>query len=287
MDYKFSVLISVYFKEVPQYLEVALKSITDDQTLKPNQIVLVKDGPLTKELDMVVDRYVEKYSDLFKIVSLEKNSGLGKALNIGLENCDYELVARMDGDDISKPERFKEQIEMFKKNPELDMIGSWIDEFEIKNGEFKIRSIRNVPETNDEIHQKLKTICAFNHPTVMYKKSKVIEAGSYLQEFALEDYYLWVRLALNNCKFYNLQKSLLYFRVTEGTSKRRGGIKLLKNDLQFQKKIYLENFTNRLEYSKNICKYSFYRVIPFTLRNFLQKKIYRRRKDDIGCNSYV
>ncbi|MGL5056122.1 MAG: glycosyltransferase [Fusobacteriaceae bacterium] len=277
MDYKFSVLISIYFKEIPEYLELALKSITDDQILKPNQIVLVKDGLLTKELDMVVNKYTKKYPNIFKIVALEKNSGLGKALNIGLENCNYELVARMDGDDISKPERFLEQIELFKKNPELDVIGSWIDEFEIKKGEFKIRSIRNVPENNDEIYLKLKKVCAFNHPTIMYKKIKVIEVGSYLQEFALEDYYLWIRLALNNCKFYNLQKSLLYFRITKDTSKRRGGINLLKSDLEFQNKLLAENFIKHRQYFKNIILYTLYRLISSKMRLAIQTTIFRGR----------
>ena len=235
MDFRFSVLISVYYKEIPRYLDRALQSITDDQVLKPNEIVLVKDGPLTKELDEVIEKYQKRYPNLFKIVALEKNYGLGKALNIGLKNCTYELVARMDGDDISKPERFKKQIDIFKENPDLDILGSWIDEFIEKDGEIKIRSIRKVPETNEEIYQKLKSICAFNHPTVMYRKTKIIEVGSYSQEFALEDYYLWIRLAISGANMYNLQESLLEFKITEGTSKRRGGLKLLKSDIKFQK----------------------------------------------------
>lgn len=276
MDLRFSVLISVYYKEVPEYLNLALKSITDDQILKPNQIVLVKDGPLTKELDKVIKKYIKKYNKLFKIISLEKNYGLGKALNIGLENCDYELVARMDGDDISKPERFQEQIEVFKNNNELDMIGSWIDEFEVKNQNIKIRSIRSVPEKNQDIHKKLRSVCIFNHPTVMYKKSKIIEAGSYSQEFILEDYYLWIRLALNNCKFYNIQKSLLFFRITLDTSKRRGGIKLLKNDFNFQKKLLEKKFIERKNFLKNIILYCIYRLLHPKLRLFFQKNLLRK-----------
>lgn len=289
MDLRFSVLISVYYKEIPEYLEQALKSITDDQILKPNQIVLVKDGYLTEELDKVIEKYKKKYNNLFKIISLEKNYGLGKALNIGLENCDYELVARMDGDDISKPERFQEQIEVFEKNYELDMVGSWIDEFEIKNGGFKIRNIRNVPEKNEEIHKKLKNICAFNHPTVMYKKSKIKQVGSYNQEFKLEDYYLWIRMSINKFKFYNIQKSLLFFRITKGTSQRRGGINLLKNDLKFQKFLYSKKITNLSEYILNILIYSIYRMLPNFLRQGIQNFFCRRRTkvNDISYNSNI
>lgn len=278
---KFSVLMSIYYKEIPEYLDLSLESITDKQILKPNEIVLVKDGPLTKELDDVVKKYINKYPNLFKIISLEKNYGLGKALNIGLENCSYELVARMDGDDISKPKRFKEQVEIFKNNSDIDICGSWIDEFQVKDKKLEVQSIRKVPETNNEIHQKLKFICAFNHPTVMYKKSKVLKAGSYLQTFALEDYYLWVRLALNKCKMYNIQKSLIYFRITDGTAKRRGGIKLLKSDLKFQKYLLKEKFINKKEYLKNVFVYGIYRIIPWKIREYLQKRILRKSKENI------
>lgn len=278
MDFRFSVLISVYYKEIPRYLDRALQSITDDQVLKPNEIVLVKDGPLTKELDEVIEKYQKRYPNLFKIVALEKNYGLGKALNIGLKNCTYELVARMDGDDISKPERFKKQIDIFKENPDLDILGSWIDEFIEKDGEIKIRSIRKVPKTNEEIYQKLKSICAFNHPTVMYRKTKIIEVGSYSQEFALEDYYLWIRLAISGANMYNLQESLLEFRITEGTSKRRGGLKLLKSDVKFQKKLYGLDFINKRELLLNLIKYFVYRLLPNDLRGKIQK---------IYCRSYL
>lgn len=271
-NFKFSVLISVYYKEVPEYLDLSLESITDKQILKPNEIVLVKDGLLTKELDNVIEKYIKKYPNLFKIVALEKNYGLGKALNVGLKNCSNELVARMDGDDISKPERFKEQIEIFKNNSNIDICGSWIDEFQMKDKKIEIQSIRKVPKTNDEIYKKLKFVCAFNHPTVMYKKSRVIKIGSYLQTFALEDYYLWVRLALNKCKMYNIQKSLIYFRITDGTVKRRGGIKLLKSDLKFQKYLLKEEFINKREFIKNIFIYGTYRIIPWRIRKILKNK---------------
>lgn len=275
MDFRFSVLISVYYKEIPRYLDRALQSITDDQVLKPNEIVLVKDGTLTKELDEVIEKYQKSYPNLLKIVALEKNYGLGKALNIGLKNCTYELVARMDGDDISKPERFKKQIDIFKGNPDLDILGSWIDEFIEENGEMRIRSIRKVPEKSDEIYQKLKSICTFNHPTVMYKKSKVIEVGSYLQEFALEDYYLWIRIAINGANMHNIQESLLSFRITEGTSKRRGGLKLLKSDVKFQKKLYELGFINKRKLLQNLVKYIVYRLLSNKMRDVLQRKIYR------------
>lgn len=267
--------MSVYFKEQPEYLDLSLKSITDDQILKPNEIVLVKDGPLTKELDEVIDKYILKYNELFKIVSLNKNGGLGNALNVGLQQCTYDLVARMDTDDIAKPERFEEEIEVFKTNPNLDIVGSWIDEFCEEENKIVVKRRREVPETSQEIYNKLKKICAFNHPTVMYRKTKVLGVGSYSQEFSLEDYYLWIRLAISGCLMHNIQKSLLYFRTNEETYKRRGGIKLLKNDLTFQSKLYQLNFINARELIRNSLVYGVYRILPNKIREVLQKNIYR------------
>lgn len=276
MDLNFSVLMSVYFKELPRYLDLSLKSITDNQILKPNEIVLVKDGPLTKELDEVIDKYALKYRNLFKVINLDKNSGLGKALNIGLQYCTYDLVARMDTDDIAKPERFKEQIGVFKKNSNLDIVGSWIDEFCEEENKIVVKRRREVPETSQEIYNKLKKICAFNHPTVMYRKTKVLGVGSYSQEFSLEDYYLWIRLAISGCLMHNIQKSLLYFRTNEATYKRRGGIKLLKNDLTFQYKLYQLDFINTREFIRNSLIYGVYRILPNKIRGALQKKLFRK-----------
>lgn len=272
MKDKFSVLISVYFKEKPEYLDKALESILDKQTLKPNEIVLVKDGPLTQELDFIIKKYKNKYPNIFKIIVLEKNMGLGRALNIGLNNCSNELVARMDGDDISKAERFEKQLEVFKKIPELTMVGSFVDEFE---REGIIRSKRIVPKNNDDILAELKTRCVFNHPTVMYKKSKVLDAGNYSQDFILEDYWLWVRMAIEGNKFYNIQESLLEFRVTKDTLKRRGGLKLFINDIKFQKKLLEISFIKKNDFLKNIILWSTYRLIPWKLRELLQKKLMR------------
>lgn len=277
MDYRFSVLMSVYIKEKPEYLEKSLKSIFD-QKLKADEVVLVKDGPLTDELENIISKFEEDEKTL-KIISLEKNMGLGEALRIGIENCSYELIARMDTDDICKKNRFEEQINCFKKNPDLDMIGSWTDEFQEVDGEIKVKSIRKTPEKEEEIIKKLKMSNAFNHPTVMYKKSAVIKAGNYSEEFnCLEDYYLWVRMAVNNSKFYNIQKSLIYFRVTIGTSKRRGGLKMLQNDIRLHRKFEKIGFINKSQKYSNILIWGLYRIIPAEFRKNLQSKFLRDKK---------
>lgn len=269
MEYKFSVLMSVYVKEKPNYLKKSLTSIIN-QTLKPNEIILVKDGPLTKELEEVIARFLIDEKTI-KIISLEKNVGLGEALRIGIEQCNYDLIARMDTDDISKENRFEKQIECFKKNPELDMIGSWTDEFQEVDGEIKVQSIRKTPENQNEILKKLKRSNAFNHPTVMYKKKSILKAGNYSEEFnCLEDYYLWVRMAVNKNRFYNIQESLIYFRITQDTSKRRGGLKMLKKDILLHNKFEKLGFINKVQKIKNICLWSIYRLVSNKCRNKLQ-----------------
>lgn len=277
MNFSFSVLMSVYYKDNPIFFDRALKSIIDDQILKPNEIVLVKDGPLTDELEKVIKKWKDKTNNLFKIIAFEKNKGLGEALRIGIQECKYELIARMDSDDISKSERFFKEIEIFKSNSEIDMVGSWINEFWEIDNKIILKKMRQVPENDEEIKRKLKILSAFNHPTVMYKKSKVIESGNYNEKYHyMEDYYLWVRMALNNCKFYNIQESLLLFRTTPDTYKRRGGLKFVKADFKFQKELFSLGFINRIEYIKNLNVRFIYRMIPSNIRSFLLNKIFRR-----------
>lgn len=278
MDFYFSVLMSVYIKEIPKYFDRALQSITDDQILKPNEIVLVKDGPLTDELEKIIKKWSKKYKNIFKIIPLEKNMGLGEALKIGIENCSYNLIARMDTDDIAKPERFQEQIKIFKNN-EVDLVGSWIDEFWEVDNKIKVQKIRKVPEKDKEIKEKLKFLNSFNHPTVIYKKNEVLKAGSYSEKYHLmEDYYLWVRMAMNGCKFYNIQKSSLFFRTTPDTYKRRGGIRFVKADILFQTELLRSGFVNIFEYLRNLFVRISFRIVPWQIRELLQKKLLRKNK---------
>lgn len=277
MEDKFSVLMSIYCKENVKYFVKSMESILN-QELKPDEIILVKDGPLPKELDIEIEKFVIKNENI-KIIKLEKNMGLGEALKIGLLHCSNEFVARMDTDDIAKPNRFKEQIKVFKNNPKIDMVGSIIDEFEEIDEEISILGVRKVPEVNENIIKKLKFSNAFNHPTVMFKKSKVLEAGNYNEEFnKLEDYYLWVRMALNNCNFYNIQESLLYFRVTKDTNKRRSGIKMYLGDLKLHSYFLKNDFINYGEYLRNIIIWGIYRIFPMKIVKYLQKKLLRKKK---------
>lgn len=271
-NFQFSVLLSVYYKEVPAFLEQALISIIN-QTLQPNEIIIVKDGELTNELEKILYEYSHKYP-FIKIVSLSENQGLGRALNEGLKHCSNDLVARMDTDDIAKKNRFEKQITTFKENPNLDIIGTWIDEFE--DNPQNIISTRKLPKTHEDIYKYAKKRNPINHPTVMFKKRAVQEAGGY-QHFPLfEDYYLWVRMLLNGAKFYNLQESLLFFRFSPDMFKRRGGLKYACTEAKFQWKLHKLGFISLTKTCINIAIRFSTRIIPNNLRGWIYKNILRK-----------
>lgn len=214
----YSVLMSLYIKENPTYLEESIESILN-QTLKSNEIVIVIDGPLTDELEEVLSKYKNKYPSLFIFPRLEKNVGLGPALNFGLEHCSNNIVARMDTDDIALPKRCEMQINRLKEKKELVMIGTNVDEFseDINN----TKKSRNVPSNYKDIVAFSKRRSPFNHPTVMYKKDKILALGGYHDVLRKEDYDLFVRMLNNDYYCENLEESLLFFRANEEAYKRR------------------------------------------------------------------
>ncbi|VVH61765.1 Putative glycosyltransferase [uncultured Gammaproteobacteria bacterium] len=253
---KFSVLMSIYHKENPQDFDRAMRSVWDEQTIKPNEIVLVEDGVLTDELYQSIGGWKDKLGDIFKIISLEKNAGLGNALNVGLDQCSFDLIARMDTDDISLPNRFEVQLEIFKNN-NIDICGAWVGEFE--SDETQIASYRKVPEQHNEIIKFAKSRSPVNHPAVMYKRKSVSSVGNYDTQRLTEDYNLWVKLILNGAKFYNTQGSLVSMRVGNGQVGRRGGLKNAILEVAVQKEFYKMGFLNSYELFRNV-------VIGFTIR---------------------
>lgn len=267
----FSVLISVYLHEKPEYLREALNSIFN-QTILPNEVILVKDGPLTSELDQVIKVFEANYS-ILKIVSISQNQGLGNALNIGLSHCNYELVARMDSDDICKYNRFEEQLKIFEAYPDLAVVGSWIDEFEgdISN----IISQRKLPETSEEICKFFKKRCPFNHPSVMFRKDLINSVGGYMPFYLFEDYYLWGRVISNKYPVYNIQQSLLYFRTSSRMIARRGGLHYAKSELRLQQAFLKMKLINHFDFLRNICIRFIVRLMPNVVRMFIYRYMLR------------
>lgn len=272
---KFSVLLSVYKKENPKYLDRAIKSIWDDQILKPAEIVLVKDGPLTEELNNTINSFLQR-SYPIKTVTLKKNQGLGIALHEGIKHCSYEWVARMDTDDIAMPSRFETQITYISTHPDIDVIGAWIAEFQgdINN----ITSIRKVPCTHAEITSFAKKRNPINHPVVMFRKTKVEQAGSYQQCLFFEDYWLWVRMLQQGAKFHNIQTPLLWFRSNADLFIRRGGWNYFKLEYKFQCLLRINGFISCPRFIENISIRFIFRIIPNKIRSFLYKKTLRTAK---------
>lgn len=276
MNYTFSVLLSVYYKEKAEHLKESIKSIYFNQTLKPNEIILVEDGQLTEELYSSIEELKIKIGkNIFKTVKLEENMGLGNALRIGIEKCSNELVARMDTDDIAYPNRFEEQIAYFKKFPETDVLGSFMSEF-VDNIE-NVICIKDAPKNDIDMKKYMKLRDPVNHPSVMLKKSKVLEAGNYKEIFLNEDSYLWGRMLSKGCIFRNIQEPLVYFRTTDDTYKRRGGWKYIKAEYGLQKEFLKLGIINRVEFIRNITLKNIIRLMPNSLRKFIYLKVLRKR----------
>lgn len=215
---RYSVLMSVYAKEHAEYLCESMDSIFA-QTVLPSEFLLMCDGPLTSELEEVIAEKQEQYPNLLRLVRLPECKGLGNALAIGVKECTYELIARMDSDDISDPDRCRRQLEVFGKQ-KVDIVGSNIVEFEDQpENEMATRS---VPETAEEIYNFAKRRNPFNHPSVMYRKSAVLAAGNYLDCKGFEDYYLWARMLHHGATGYNIQLPLVHMRTAAGMYERRG-----------------------------------------------------------------
>lgn len=264
----FSVLMSLYYKERPLFLCASLDSIFT-QTLIPDEVILVEDGPLSDELYSVLDEYEKKYPQL-KRVKLLQNGGLGKALNEGLKHCSYELVARMDTDDIAVHDRFEKQVKYMSEHPEVDISSGWLIEFcdSIENR----LSLKKVPETHDQICEYIKYRNPLNHPAVILKKSVVENAGGY-QHFPLfEDWYLWARMLKEGAFFANIQEPLVYFRTSPEMYKRRGGIRYAINSAKFQWQLHKLGIISILA----AIKASIVRGSVYLMPNYIRKAIYSK-----------
>jgi len=256
---KFSLLMSIYHKEDPAYFDRCMHSVWEEQSVRPDEIVLVQDGPLTNPLYRMITQWKERLGEALVIVALEKNVGLGEALNTGLLRCRHDLVARMDTDDIALEDRFARQLTCFETQ-KIDICSAWVGEF--SGDESQIVSYRRVPRTHSEIITFAKKRNPINHPAVMYKKSKILEAGGYKTMTGFEDYYLWVRMILSHALFYNIQEPLVNMRAGEAQLKRRRGFAYAGHEFAFQKKLLSLGFITRMEFLKNITIRFTARVVP-------------------------
>lgn len=214
---KFSVLMSIYHKENSEYFDRTMQSIWNEQSVKPDEIVLVQDGKLTDDLYIIIEKWKIILGDILKIIPLKQNVGLGNALNIGLKECSYDLVARMDTDDICMPNRFEKQINFFENN-DVDIIGSYCIEIdEDENRE----NLRKMPLNHQDIYDNLFTN-PFIHPSMMFKKSIIEKVSGYDKILTRrQDYDLWFKCAKAGAKFANIDEPLLLYRFTNDTHKKQ------------------------------------------------------------------
>lgn len=268
---KYSVSMCVYKNDNPEHFKLAVDSILN-QTCKPDEVVLVVDGPVTETLDEIINN-CEK-TNVFNVIRLTENLGHGNARRIGLENCKNELVALMDADDISVPDRFEKQLSVFENDKKVSVVGGNISEF-IDNPK-NIVGRRIVPKKDAEIKEYIKKRCPMNQVTVMFKKSHVNNVGGYIDWYCEEDYYLWIRLALKGYKFANINETLVNVRVGKEMYSRRGGIKYFKSEANLQRYMLRKKMITFPRYLINVTERLIIQVLmPNKLRGFVFQKFAR------------
>ena len=272
----FSVITSVYKNDKPEFVRVALDSMLVHQSVKPNEIVLVQDGPVPVELSAILTEYEDKYPELIRVIRLEKKGGLGNALKLGVENAKYSIIARMDSDDICMPNRFEKQLAYIEMHPECDIVGGQMTEF---IGEpTNIIGRREVPLSNEDIYQFMKSRCALNHVTVMFRKESVLKAGNYQDWFWNEDYYLWVRMMMAGCNFANIPDVAVNVRSGADQYARRGGKKYFDSEIGIKKLMLEKGMITRKEYIINyIQRFIIQLMLPNSVRGWVFRTFARKK----------
>ncbi|WP_343248564.1 glycosyltransferase [Diplocloster hominis] len=269
--FSFSVLMSIYIKEKPNNLRECLDSILS-QSVECDEIIIVEDGILTDDLYKVIDEYKRKFNKI-RTYQFEENVMLGRALAKGVELCKYDLIARMDTDDICLPNRFEKQLKFLKDNPDITVVGGSIIEFDPNTN---IELIKNMPTDYYTIKKYVKFRNPMNHMTVMFRKGEILAAGNYKHWPYLEDYYLWSRLIVRGEKLCNIAEPLVRVRVDNNLYKRRGGIKYFKTYLRLRREQFNIGLLDKKELVFSIFFTSIITLIPSNFRKVLYKKYLRK-----------
>jgi glycosyltransferase involved in cell wall biosynthesis len=264
----FALLISVYDGDRPDYLRRAVRSAVQDQTVRPDQVVIVRDGPVRLELSQCLEEIRAKSPVPVTFVPLESNSGLGPALDKGLAASWFDVVARMDADDIAMPHRFEVQLPLIQ---DADIVGAGLLEFVADTDD--IIGQRVPPTDNGHIARYARMHDPFNHPTVVYRRSAVLAAGGYGDLPLMEDYALFARMIDGGARTANVAEPLVYYRVGESAFKRRGGTGLLRSELRLQREFLRTGFISPLEYVRNVLVRGGYRLVPWWLRRAVYRPL--------------
>lgn len=270
---KFSVAMSVYCNDDPYNFDNAISSIIN-QTVPPEEIIIVVDGPVSFVTESIIQKYISMYEDKIVIVRFPENKGHAAARQAGVNAAKNKWVAIMDSDDIAVAWRFEKELRHLVAHPDISVIGANIAEFigDVNN----IVAYRVVPEEDEDIYQYIKSRCPFNQMTVMMNKADVLSVGGYQDWYCEEDYYLWIRLALAGYKFYNIQENLVYVRVGKEMYKRRGGVKYFKSERLLQKFMLKNKLISLPRYVYNVLiRFIVQVAMPNSVRGWVFRKFAR------------
>jgi glycosyltransferase involved in cell wall biosynthesis len=266
----FSLLLPVYGRDDPTYLDRSLRSAVDEQTRPPAEVVIVQDGPVGADLRAVIAVTRQRVDAPLTVVELQHNIGLGPALDAGLGACSYDIVARQDADDISLPHRFEVLVPLVETGDEL--VGSALLEF--GRDETDIVGRRTPPTEPDEIARYARFHDPFNHPSVVYRRSAVQAVGGYERLDLMEDYWLFARMIQHGARVRNIAEPLVLYRVGAGAYARRGGRALLRSEVELQRRMRSSGFTTRAQHARNLAVRGGYRLVPESARRLAYRRFF-------------
>ena len=269
----FSVLLPVYAGDRHDYLARSLASVTVEQTRPPDEVVVVRDGPVSPEVQQTLAEFVATSTIPVVQVDLQYNEGLGRALDRGLAACRHDVVARQDADDISLPQRFERQLPLIEAGAAL--VGAGLLEF--GEDEHDVVGQRTPPTSRAEIRRSARFRDPFNHPTVIYRRAAVEAVGGYAHLPLMEDYWLFMRMLESGAVAENLADALVLYRIGAGAYARRGGRALLRSELDLQRRMLAAGYVTRAEYLRNVVVRGGYRLVPEAVRRVTYRAAYMHR----------
>ena len=273
----FSVLLPVYAGDDPTYLARAFRSVTSEQTLAPDEVVVVQDGPVGAGLATALSSLAATTDVQVRVVEIAENVGLARALERGLAECTHDVVARMDADDISLPDRFARQLALVAEG--YDLVGSSIQEF---SDESAPGIVRVPPLSSDDVLRASRFVSPFNHPSVVYRASVVGRAGGYEHLPLMEDYWLFVRMLASGARACNVAEPLVLYRVGAGAYARRGGLRLLRSEIRLQRLMRRSGWTSWPQLVRNVLVRGGYRLVPEALRTVAYRRLVVRSEPTPG-----
>jgi len=267
-----SVVLPTYHGDTPNELKQAIESLAE-QTVLPGEVYIIKDGPLTNDLESVLNEKTNEFPTTIRTHQIDENKGLGNALRVGVKNCSHDMVARMDADDVSVSSRFERQLEFLTENPDIDIVGGYIEEFDSDPNDPIAR--REVPTTHEDIEQMARFRSPVNHGTVMFDKEAVLQAGNYRPVDRMEDYDLWVRMLLDGATFANIPEVLVKVRAGEEMHGRRGGWEYAREEIRTQVELYRRGFISVPIFLFNTLTRTTLRLVPNQIRGTIYRTLAR------------